>query len=253
KPGMRQIYVDDATIESLTDAFEGNPRGVLWYRDELAGLFQDMDKYSGGGNGGGTKSRLMTAYDSGPWKRNRIGSGCLNIRHACLSIFGTVQEGILPQLFTSLDAATGFLPRFLFVRAEPTGPAFWTDKVFDAKNRLLIREITERALEMELDPGDTPLLILIDPKAMQEYIRWHDFQAAEPWTDFDGQVFEALAAKLRGQCLRLCLILHVLESIANDQSELEPVSVKTMLKAITTSCDRIMPRSPCMASTGCST
>ena len=66
KPKRRQVLADDATVESLTDALADNPRGILWLRDELAGLLLDLDKYSG--EKGSTKTRLMSAYDSNPWK-----------------------------------------------------------------------------------------------------------------------------------------------------------------------------------------
>ena len=85
KPKRKQVFVDDATVEALTDALSDNPRGVLWLRDELAGLILDLDKYSG--EKGSTKTRLMSAYDSGSWKVSRVNQGRTGyIQHACLSI-----------------------------------------------------------------------------------------------------------------------------------------------------------------------
>lgn len=98
KPKWKQIYIDDATIESVADALDANPSGILWYRDELAGLILDLDKYTG--KEGSTKSRLLSAYDSGPWKSNRIASSRQNyIENACLSIFGTIQPKAVPLIF----------------------------------------------------------------------------------------------------------------------------------------------------------
>jgi len=74
----------------LTDALVANPRGSLRKRDELAGLILELDKYTG--KDGGTKSRLMSSYDSGPWKVNRReASQQAYIPHATLSILGTIQ------------------------------------------------------------------------------------------------------------------------------------------------------------------
>ncbi|MFC1614868.1 DUF3987 domain-containing protein, partial [Gemmatimonadota bacterium] len=232
KPVFRQVYVDDATLESLQDAFLANPKGILWYRDEVSGLLQDFDKYSASGRKGGTKSRLNTAYDSGQWKINRKTSGDLLIPHACLSIFGTIQGGILSKLFSDLDKATGFLPRFLFVRVESFKPPFWSEDTFDDSNEKILADLTRKLLDMEFDQEGKPRLIEINGDAKKEYIEWHDRLAAEPWTNIDGGVYEEFSAKLRGQCLRLCLILHILESVAAERIETIPVNVETMRRAI---------------------
>jgi hypothetical protein len=230
-PIWKQIFVDDATVESLTDALDGNPRGILWYRDELAGLILELDKYTG--KDGGTKTRLMTAHDSGVWKTNRVNSKRVNyIQKACLSIFGTIQPGILPKIFSNLDAATGFLPRFLFVRVTLENPPVWSDESFGNKCKAQLDSLVDRLLSMDFLPSGEPQLITVQPEAKSLYKDWYNRQVCEPWVDFDAQAFEALSAKLRAQCLRFCLILHCLHSIEGGQSELEPISADTMGKAI---------------------
>ncbi len=124
-PVWNQLFVDDATTEALTDALAANPRGILWNRDELSGLILDLDKYAG--KDGGTKSRLMSAYDSGVWKvSRRDASKKAFIPNATLSVFGTIQPKALPTIFSILDAATGFLPGLslltLCERRLPYGP-----------------------------------------------------------------------------------------------------------------------------------
>jgi hypothetical protein len=42
----RQAYVDDATVEALGGVLAENPSGIMWRKDELAGLIADLDKYS---------------------------------------------------------------------------------------------------------------------------------------------------------------------------------------------------------------
>ncbi len=43
---------------------------------------------------------------------------------------------------------------------------------------------------------------------------------------------DAVLAKLRGQALRICLILHCTDAVANHKSEMAPVSADTMRKAL---------------------
>lgn|GEM_PF-593461 len=232
KPTWTQIYVEDTTEEALTSALSGNEKGILWYNDELSGLLMNLSRYRSDGKDGGAKARLMSAYDSGPWKRTRKSGDDEYISSACLSILGTLQPDILPELFSNFDAAIGFLPRFIFIRAEPQGPALWTDETLSGEIRDRIDYLVESLIEYELDEEGKPKHISMTEEAKDLYVSWFNEQSMEPWRSFDAHQFEALSAKLRGQCIRIALILHILESHANNTSELVPIQAETMQRAI---------------------
>lgn len=232
KPTWTQIYVEDTTEEALTAALSGNSKGILWYNDELSGLLLNLGRYRTDGKDGGAKARLMSAYDSGPWKRTRKSGDNAYILAACLSILGTLQPAILPDLFSDLDAAIGFMPRFIFIRAEPREPAVWTDETFDEQIKQRIDLLIESLLDYEIGENDKPKLIGMSKEAKVIYQEWFNEQSLEPWRDFEAQQYEALSSKLRGQCARLALILHILESHAGNKSELEPIQEDTMQRAI---------------------
>lgn len=127
-PKREDILVDDWTVESLTETLAGNPWGILAYRDELAGLMLELDKYSNG-SGGGTKNRLMSAYDCGPWKTSRVNLNRVSyVPAACISIYGTIQPAQAKEIFTCIDEATGFLSRFLMINATIKSPAYFSEK-----------------------------------------------------------------------------------------------------------------------------
>ncbi len=230
KPKRRQVLVDDATVESLTDALADNPRGILWIRDELAGLLLDLDKYQG--EKGSTKTRLMSSYDSGPWKVGRVNQERNSyIPHATLSIFGTVQPAALADIFCGQDAATGFLPRFLFVRFVPDRPGIWTDHVFSKSRRAELDQITRALLALDFDSAGQPKFIGVKKDAKDLYVVWHDRLAMEAWMGTSDDENSVLS-KLRDQCLRLALILHLLRAVTEEQSDTAPVTAETMGKAI---------------------
>ena len=230
-PIWRQLIVDDTTTEALTDVLDGNPRGILWNRDELSGLILDLDKYSG--KDGGTKSRLMSAYDSGPWKVNRKDkSKKAFIPQATLSIFGTIQPQALPTIFSNLDAATGFLPRFIFINASLKEPPLWTDRTVSGETHEYLASLVEGLLSLNFNDCGGPSIVEVSPQAKAVYQEWYDEQVMEPWVDTSAEVYEAVLAKLRGQCLRLALILHCIEAVTRGSSELKPVSYQTMQNAI---------------------
>ncbi len=230
KPKRKQVFVDDATVEALTDALSDNPRGVLWLRDELAGLILDLDKYSG--EKGSTKTRLMSAYDSGSWKVSRVNQGRTGyIQHACLSIFGGIQPGALVDAFCGKDAATGFLPRFLFVRFEQAEPALWTDHIFSADRKAELDRITRYLMGLDFSLNGQPQYIGVSQEAKQLYVEWHNRLANEAWAGL-GEDDSSVLSKLRDQCLRLCLIIHLLEAATGHHDELAAVNAATMSKAI---------------------
>lgn len=231
-PEWEQIIVDDTTTEALTDALNANPRGILWNRDELAGLLHDLDKYAK--KEGGTKARMMSSYDSGPWKVNRReASKRAFIPHATLSIFGTIQPKALPTIFSDLDAATGFLPRFIFVSPSRETPPLWTDETVSATTRDYLSFIFQRLLALDFDEQGEPIIIGVDREAKALYETWFNKQALETWQSLEASIYEAVLAKLRGQCLRIALILHCLEAIDEGRPDIRPVSAGTMDKAIT--------------------
>jgi Protein of unknown function (DUF3987) len=230
-PKWRQLIVDDATTEGLTDALDANQRGILWNRDEMAGFIQDIDRYIQ--RDAGTKTRLMSSYDSGPWKVNRRDKtkNCF-LPHATVSIMGSIQPAVLPKIFSSLDAASGFLPRFLFVWAVREIPPFWTDATVSQESKDFLSKSFDRLLRLDFQEDGEPYRIKVSLAAKESFVDWFNLQAAEPWFKEDVQIFEALNAKLRGQCLRICLILHCLESAESGLSELREVSISTMQNAI---------------------
>lgn len=143
KPRRTQYYLDDSTVEALTDALEQNPRGVMWRVDELSGLLSSFDKYSSGKEGG-TRARLLFAYDCQSWKSNRRNEERnLHIPAACVSIFGGLQPGMMGCSFDGSDRDSGFLPRFMFIRAERERPSLWSEETLSPASHALLRGTAE--------------------------------------------------------------------------------------------------------------
>jgi len=227
----RQLIADDSTIEALSEALADNPRGIMWYRDELAGLLLNLDRY--GGKSGATKTRLMSSYDSGPWKVTRITKKRnIYIPHATLTIFGTVTPRALPTILSDFDAATGFLPRFLFVRLSNNRPPSWTEKTVTPRVAAIWDWTVEGLLDCDFDSKDRSIIVDVTPDAKKAYTRWYDQLKDNPWTEFEPQFYYPVVAKLRGQCLRIALILHCVSNIGTKESELSPVTEGTMQNAI---------------------
>lgn len=232
-PHWSQVYIEDSTTQAVGNILSNNPRGVLWYRDELSGLLADLGRYDSKGGEAGDKARLLSAYDCGPWKVSRSTKDGLHIPHACVSIFGTVQPGLLPSLFRQKDTLSGFLPRFLFIRCEQEAPPLWTTDSFCGEPEAYIHSFITQALQLSFGPEEQPQRVTLSPEAAIDAIAWHDNQVLTHWYQPHLEQYEALAPKLRGAFFKLCLILHVLDCWSVEASELADVQVATVQRTAT--------------------
>ncbi|WP_319779589.1 DUF3987 domain-containing protein [Maridesulfovibrio sp.] len=231
-PTWEQIYVEDSTTQAVGSILSNNPRGILWYRDELSGLLADLGRYDNKGSDGGDKARLLSAYDCGAWKVSRSTKDALHIPHACVSIFGTVQPDLLPSLFKHKDTVSGFLPRFLFIRCEQEAPPLWTSESFDGEPADHIHGFIHQALDLNFGPDNSPEIIKLSDAAKHKVKDWYDNQVLSHWYQPELEQFESLAPKLRGAFFKICLIIHMLDCWSTGKSEMSPVHHESIQRTI---------------------
>lgn len=236
-PRRIQYYLDDSTVEALADALSQNPRGVMWRVDELSGLLASFDRYSSSGKEGGTRARLLSAHDCQSWKSNRRDAGRnLHIPAACVSIFGGLQPGMLSRCFDGADKDCGFLPRFLFIRAEQERPALWSEATLSPASEILLRRLVEGLAGLAMNRTEEgqhiPFVSPLTSEAKTLFIRWYNAQAVEGWTALSDGAAGALPQKLKGHALRLCLLLHCLDAALAGGDALTPIPADTMRRAL---------------------
>ncbi|MDL2269314.1 DUF3987 domain-containing protein [Desulfosarcina sp. OttesenSCG-928-A07] len=239
KPVWKQAIADDITPEALGDLLQGNPKGVLWMTDELATLVMNLDRYTG--REGGTKARLLSAHNSGPWKVNRSSKSERNILipHACVGIFGGVQPGALSNIFQGgaggLDEETGLLPRFIFIQAVAERPSYFSKVSISKNSRDLLQKITDTLWGWDVLTGgdgaeiEQPVMLSVDAEHL--FIEWYDRIAAEAFM----APHAARLKKLQAHALRLCLLLHCLDAVisGNDGNDrMTQVSEDCMRRAL---------------------
>jgi len=235
-PARRQGYVDDATIESVGAALQDNPKGIMWEKDELSGLIADMDKYSK--SSGGTRARLLSSYDGAEWKTNRTSDPArnLHIRNAYVSIFGGIQPAMLPKVFETgangADEASGFLQRFIMIRAEREQPSYWTETSLSPESIELLESITQVLWPWDIESDDKgrPIekVVPVTTQAKSIFIDWFNGIAQEEFLSANA----SLLSKLKGKAMRLCLLLHCLDAALAKTDGMEPVTENTMRRAL---------------------
>jgi len=97
-PTERRYKTNDSSIEKIVELLEQNPRGLLYFRDELIGLFKRTER---AGNEQDRAFLLESWNGDGSHTDDRIGRGTVRTDNLCISLLGGIQP----------DKLAGYLPR----------------------------------------------------------------------------------------------------------------------------------------------
>ncbi len=103
-----RLYSNDPTIERLSSLLHVKPRGVMLIRDELAGLFANMSRYSGGSD----RPFWLEAWNGGRHIVERQ-SGSVIVEHLLIGVVGGFQPDKLSRAFDGDE--DGMYGRFFYV------------------------------------------------------------------------------------------------------------------------------------------
>ncbi len=236
-----RLYVNDTSVEKLGDLLAKNPRGLLFYRDELAGLLADMDKH---GNEGQRAFMLEAWNGKGSYTFDRIGRGTLHIPAVNLSVIGGIQPGKLKPLVNGAiqgnTGADGLLQRFQLV-AYPDRAPNWhrvdrePDKEAEARAFNIYRSL------MELQPDDVGAVtdrsdgigtLHFAPDAQSAFNTWLDEHVPRSQSLLyeEAPAFQSYLAKLQTLVVRLALVFHMIDVV--DGAMPGPVSLKALNMAL---------------------
>lgn len=202
-PTPIDYYFTDGTVEGVNRQFERFPeRGVLYLRDELAGVFA-FDKYRSGK--GSERQDFLSFYDGFGKKELRADGFASRVKQLLLSIFGTIQPEILHQLMNDPLAADGQWSRFLFV-IQPLQPAVLQSSSSYDINTELINPLYSRIDQLAI------MSYKLTPDAFK-YYELHYNQLEIKRTTHPDPAIRAVFSKMEGTIGRLALNLHVIHEV----------------------------------------
>lgn len=110
RPERPRIIVQDATPERLAELSAALPRGLLMYRDELAGWFDGFGRYDKGGAG---RAFWVEAYGGRPYRVDRkTDASAAGTPRLTIGVLGGTQPDKLAGLLRGED--DGLVSRFLW-------------------------------------------------------------------------------------------------------------------------------------------
>ena len=119
EPLRPRLWVADITTEKAADLMARRPGGLLVYRDELAGWFEGMGRYSGGS--GADRAFWLETYNGDAFRYDRKGSGEIDVPHAAAAILGGIQPDRVNSLAIN-GQRDGLSARFLWIFPDAVAP-----------------------------------------------------------------------------------------------------------------------------------
>jgi len=231
---QRRYKTNDPSVEKLGELLRDNPRGLLLYRDELAGWLRSLQKP---GREGEREFYLEAWNGAGAFTVDRIERGTIEIPAMCVSVLGGIQPGKLNayihEAITEGHGADGLLQR-LQVVVWPDGMAPWkrTDHWPDREAEEIAFSVY-RALD-KIDPvalgadttGPIPYL-RFDGEAQILFNQWRDGLENRLRSDeFNSTpAFEGHVAKYRSLMPSLALLFHLVDVVVSTDDIVGGVTV----------------------------
>lgn len=121
EPSKKRLFVNETTVPRLIHILRDNPLGLLLYRDELRGFFEQLNQIM---NGKDRAFYLESWNGYGSYSYDTIKDGHISCESMCISILGGIQPSSLDSLLSHWRkkgvGEDGLLQRFqLLVYPDP--------------------------------------------------------------------------------------------------------------------------------------
>jgi len=234
-PPAPRIVVNDSSVEKLGEILNANPRGLVQFRDELAGWLASLDRE---GREGDRAFWLECWNGSGPYTSDRIGRGTIRVEACAASILGGMQPGKLAEYVRGAVRGgfsdDGLIQRFQLA-VYPDMPKSWRycdrapqpqaeERAWETFRRLRNLDLNGIGAE-SADYCDTPFLRL-DAEALELFVQWQTGMMNRLRAGDEPAWMESHLAKYPALVGRLALVLHLADNGRG------PITADTLARAL---------------------
>ena len=200
-PIMRQIIINDSTIEMAVKILKFNPSGCCVVADELAGFLKRMVRYEGD-----EKEKWLEMWSGGSIKIQRMAREEDIVENAFCSIVGGIQPGVLDVLSTKENAHNGFYHRFLFVYPKPMNKPDWRQYTTPEHIKVEMANLFHAIFYKRNDKA----IYKLSTEANALYAEWYNNKNLK-YNRSNTDDPKGIIAKYQDYCLRFALILQVIQ------------------------------------------
>jgi hypothetical protein len=223
KPVERKYTFEVATIQAVIKRLsEQKENGVVWARDELAGLFKSFGQFGKGGENEGLEC-LLKLWDGSPAQVDRVfqGDGFI-VEETALSVTGGIQPGIFRRIFYDPEDSQGMLARFLVANAQALMPK-------RVKGYCYLSEKLPQMYEW-LEHCQTGI-IKLSSATDSYYTKLCENIGQQAWATTQPAI-RAWMFKLPTQLLRIALALHLIECYHDSNRDYWSLQKDTLERAV---------------------
>jgi hypothetical protein len=222
KPPIRKRYLTkDATLESLERIHGQNPRGILVYRDELAGDFKSDNMYRNG-KGADIETKL-DHFNAGAIVVDRKEREII-LERSAISRTGSIQWDVIQSLMGDHDDSAGVFARWIFDCAESAPRYINFDNDIDTGIDTLLINLFKR---LELMPQADYLL---SDEAKPIFQKWQHYLVNRELKESGG--LQLFFPKIEAYTVRFALWLHVVNAALAERTPASIIDGHTMTQAV---------------------
>jgi hypothetical protein len=219
EPNLERFILNDATTEAIGARMSTNPRTILVYRDELAGLLASTHK---SGREGDSAFYLESHKGDSSYTYDRIGRGIIHIDKLSLGLFGTIQPSVLAKyLIPKEGSGDGFVQRMqLSVFSDGIYRPYSDEPTdTDAKDRAykLLEKLAYESFELMAgahnDPYEDTPYFKFDDDAQKLFIKWYGEMKNREQNESDMNI-QAHIGKYYGLLPSLALTFFLIDKVA---------------------------------------
>jgi len=229
KVGLKLAYLTDATIEAMTVACGDNPRGILYFKDELSNWVGKLNRPESEGE----RSNWLEGFNAGKTELYRIGRGYLGGDCFRVTILGGLQPVVIKNMIND-KVVDGMVSRFILVEQALKG---YATNEMDPRHSEYLKSIQEKLFDLPA------CQITMSPEALEFYAAICKRFADELETIKADSHWRAFYGKFSGIFLRIALVFHLVDvAERNGVVQAEKLSL-SVLKRAHRFCENFVKRS----------
>lgn len=195
-PEMKSLYLTDGTIEAMINICKANPRGIMYFRDELSSWVAQLQRKDHEKEVGS----WLQAFNGDPIVKQTITGGEVACDSFRVVVFGGVQPHVMPKILNE-DVVDGLAPRFLMVNHDATGTA--TNEISNDYGEYMFSLLSKLFAMGKCEMRATP-------EAEKSLTTWADEFETEARKVEEGH-WRSFLGKRSGFIMRIAIILHAID------------------------------------------
>ncbi len=226
------LVVSNATLEAIISRLNESPRGLIAFRDELAGWVNSFDAYK---KSSGDEQAWLEFWDAKEYKLDRkTNNERVKIPSASVCVLGGIQPQKLVECFDPGKFASGLVPRLL-ITSPPEQSMFWSENevegaLCDEWDKAITNLRAREFAAFDANQNEyTPFILDLSPEAKKVYVKFFN-KMSKRLHDSEDEHAKSFMSKSRVNAGRLILV-HRGMVLATDNTKVktDPVGVESAI------------------------